>query len=341
MSIQKKLAEIIRDPVAWVNSPSFDNTKQKWGNKVKDFIFGICMAIIIVGVCYIILSPIFGIISSAIMTWEDAINPLVFLIPQNVTFDNISFAFKYMDYVPTLARTLGFAIGFALLQVAVCSMVGYGFARFKFTGSEVLFALVIITIVVPVHSYMVPTFLNFRFFLEPVTNLINSVFGTEMQWNLIYTRDSTVPWALILLTLTGVGIRSGLYIYIFRQFFRGLPKEIEEAAFIDGAGPFYTYIRVMMPNAVPAIVTVLLFAFVWHYNDTFYTARLMNDFESLAKALGHLNQLYSVGENDYNPLSIQMVVVSGVLLVVAPILIIYLFLQRYFVEGLERSGIVG
>jgi multiple sugar transport system permease protein len=170
---------------------------------------------------------------------------------------------------------------------------------------------------------MIPMFINFRFFLGTNINLIDT-------W-----------WALGLLTATGVGLRSGLYIYIFRQFFRGLPKEIEEAAFIDGAGPFYTYLRVMMPNAVPAIITVLLFAFVWHYNDTFYTSLLMPQVNFMSSRLMALGDTYRTAENVFSPLFVQMVVFAGVTLAIAPILTIYMFLQRYFVEGLERSGIVG
>jgi multiple sugar transport system permease protein len=308
---------------AWKNSPSFDNSIQKWTGKVKDLIVGICMAIIIIGVCYIILSPIFGIISRSVMTPEDAVNPLIFLIPQNLTMDNINHAIHYMSYWRSLAETLGFSVTFAFINVVICSMVGYGFARFKFPGSNALFAIVIVTIVVPVHSYMVPMIINFMFFLGLNINLLNT-------W-----------WALGILTATGVGLRSGLYIYIFRQFFRGLPKEIEEAAFIDGAGPFYTYARVMMPNAVSAIVTVALFAFVWHYNDTFYTATLMPQINFLSTQLMGLGISFRDGENVFSPLLIEMVVFAGVMLVVVPILTIYMFLQRYFVEGLERSGIVG
>ena len=320
---KSKIASVLRDPKTWVKSPAFENDVQKWSGRVKGLILGFCMAVVIVGVCYIILSPIFGIISRAIMHPDDLVNPLVFLIPRTFTMDNIRFALQYMVYWRTLAMTLGFAIGFSVLHVIVTSMVGYGFARFKFPGSGVLFAFVIVTIVVPVQSYMVPMFLNFRFFLGTNVSLLNSV------------------WALGLLTLTGVGLRSGLYIYIFRQFFRGLPKEIEEAAFIDGAGSFYTYVKVMMPNAVPAIVTVLLFSFVWHYNDTFYTGLLMSNINLMSTRLSALGLTFSTMEVVHSPSIIQMVVFAGVMLAILPILIIYMFLQRYFVEGLERSGIVG
>ena len=297
---------------------------QKWGNKLKNLFLNICVAIILVGVSYIILVPLIAVVSRSIMNPMDAANPLIYLIPSSPTLQNIRYAIEMMDYLRTLANTLVFSFGFAALHVFVASLVGYGFARFNFPGSGALFALVIITIVVPVQTYMVPMFLNFRFF-----------FGSS-DINLIGS-----PLSLGLLTMTGVGLRSGLYIYIFRQFFRGLPKEIEEAAFIDGAGSFGTYVRVMMPNATPAIVTVLLFAFVWHYNDTFYTALLMPGTRLLSVVLMGLGPGFAAAFDVRNPILVQMVVFAGVMLTIIPILTIYLFLQRYFVEGLERSGIVG
>jgi len=319
---------------SFTKSATFENSLQKWTGRVKNFIIGICLAVIIAGVCYIIVSPIIGVLSRSFMSSQDLANPLVFLIPQNFTLENMVYAIRHMDYVPTLITTLIYSLGFAVLHVFITSLVGYGFARFKFPGSGILFALVIVTIVVPVQTFMVPLFLNFRYFMgQPDWNLIGmaSIGGINLPWS----------WSILLLTVTGVGLRSGLYIYIFRQFFRGLPKEIEEAAFIDGAGTFYTYAKVMIPNAVPAIVTVFLFSFVWHYNDTFYTSLLMHGNRFMATMLGALPQTFNVHETVNNPLIVQLVVFAGVLLAIAPILTIYLILQRYFIEGLERSGIVG
>jgi multiple sugar transport system permease protein len=288
-----------------------------------NFLMGLGIALIVVGVCYIILAPLIGIISRASMSPSDVINPLVFLFPQEPTLFNIRTAFEFMDYLPTLGSSMVFSVSQALIHALICSLVGYGFARFKFPGSNIMFAFVIVSIVVPVQSYMIPMSLNFRFFMG-------------QDWNLLNTH-----WPITLLSLTGVGIRSGLYIYIFRQFFRGIPKELEEAAFIDGAGPMGTYMRIMIPNALPAIVTVFLFAFVWHYNDTYYLNMLMSGNGMLAARIGSLGFAYNASLEERNPVLVQMVVFGGVLLVIAPIMIIYLFLQRFFVEGLERSGIVG
>ena len=299
------------------------NSVQKYFGKLKHLILTICVSIIIVGVCYIIFVPVIGIISNSFMHISDLSNPLIFLIPENFTLDNISSAFAHMEYVRTLLVTLGFSLGFAFMHVVIASLVGYGFARFRFPGSAFLFGLVILSIVVPVQTYMVPMFMQFRFFMGGNINLLGSY------------------WTIGLLTLSGVGLRSGLYIYIFRQFFRGLPKEIEEAAFIDGAGTVNTYLKVMLPNSTPAIVTVLLFAFVWHYNDTFYTSLLVPGNRLMAVMLSMVGSVFQMVENIQDPTHIQLIVFSGVLLTIAPILIIYMILQRYFVEGLERSGIVG
>jgi multiple sugar transport system permease protein len=315
-------------------SSTFDNTVQKWTGRFKNLVIGICLAIIVTGVCYIILSPIIGIVARAFMSSVDLANPLIFLIPQNFTIDNVMYALQFMNYWNTLLTTLAFSLGFAVVHVIISSVVGYGFARFRFPGVNILFAFVIVSIVVPVQTYMVPMFLNFRFFMgQPDWNLIGpaTLFGISMPWS----------WSMLLISVTGVGLRSGLYIYIFRQFFRGLPKEIEEAAFIDGAGPLYTYAKVMIPNAVPAIITVFLFAFVWHYNDTFYSALLITGNRFMSTMLGALPGTFNVLTEYNNPLVTQLVVFAGVLLAIAPILIIYLILQRYFIEGLERSGIVG
>ncbi|MCL2204633.1 MAG: carbohydrate ABC transporter permease [Defluviitaleaceae bacterium] len=316
----------IVDMKKWMDSPTFKNTRQKWTGKTRDFILGIGIAIIVSGVCYIILAPVIGIVSRAFMSPEDIGNPLVFLFPQNPSLYNIANAFRFMNYWDALLRTMIFSISLALVHVVITSFVGYGFARFKFPGSGLLFGLVVVSIIVPVQTYMIPMQINFRFFL-----------GNE-SWSLL---DPTWPWAILALTLTGVGIRSGLYIFIFRQFFRGIPKEIEEAAFIDGTGPLGTYLRIMMPNAVPAVVTVFLFAFVWHYNDTYYAGMLMTGNTLMASRLNAVGWTYSDFHDMRNPVMMQMITFGGVLLAIAPIMIIYLFLQRYFVEGLERSGIVG
>ena len=119
----------------------------------------------------------------------------------------------------------------------------------------------ILTIVIPNDTLMLPLYTQFRNF--DIFGIIHLVTGHGI--NLLSTE---VP--MYIMTALGCGLRSGLYIYIFNQFFRGLPKEIEEAAVVDGAGSFYTYFRIMLVNAMPSVLTVSIFSLVWQYNDTFY-----------------------------------------------------------------------
>jgi len=302
----------------------------KLTREVKDLILGLFVAVILLGIVYTILAPVIGIFSLSFMSAEDVFNPTVFLIPLEPSFYNIRAAAFHMRYWSVLAYTLAYALGMALLHVLVASFVGYGFARYKFWGNSIIFGFVLFTIIIPAQAYMVPLFMTFRFF----------GFG-PFEWNLL---DSYAT--MIILTATGVGLRSGLFIYVFRQFFKGLPVEISEAAFIDGAGPMRTYATVMMPNAKPAIITVLLLALVWHYGDTFYSGMLLSSTTRFIHvAAAGVFTAYQTANNihahDAGIIAAQMVTYAGVVLVIAPILVIYAFLQRQFIEGIERSGIVG
>ena len=147
----------------------------------------------------------------------------------------------------------------------------------------------------------------------------------------------------IIASVFGVGIRSGLFIYIFRQFFKGMPKELEEAAYLDGCGPIATFFRIMLVNAGAAVLITFLISFVWYWNDYYTTSLYFNDIFSLNGALANLSAtLRSVGINSWvDPYSIVTQMQAGCLLVILPMLIIYIFLQRLFTEAIDKTGIVG
>ena len=318
-----KLSGVMQKAAVVKGRLTSDNTKymaMKWRRKSKDIVLGLCVAVILLGTSYIIITPILGVISNTFMDYEDLANPMIFLIPETFTLENVSIAFELMGYIPTLITTLIFAFGLALIHVFIGAMVGYGFARFRIPGKSILFALLIATIVMPTQSYILPMAVRFRDFFGM------NIIGTYIPW--------------ILITLTGVGLRSGLFIFIFRQFFRGLPREIEEAALIDGAGIFRTFTKVMLPNALPPIITVLLFAFVWHYNDTFYSSMLMPGNDLMAFSL-HQIEYIATFTMDVTFAFIRLLMYAGVFLAITPVLLIYFLLQRHFIEGIERSGIVG
>lgn len=305
----------------------------KMGRMIGSFFINLIKMIILIGISFIVVSPLIGILSNTFMSENDVYNPLVYLIPEEFTLGNLKIAIEQMSYVKSLIFTLVFCLGIMLIQACICALIGYGFARFNFRGNNILFAMVILTIVVPTQTLMVPMYTQFRYF-DPF-GLVKLITGKE-GINLMNTF-----WPMLLMTITGSGLRSGLYIYIYRQFFKGLPKEIEEAAWIDGAGPFYTFFHVMLPNAKSSMITVMLFAFVWQYNDTYFASLYMSNFNLLSLKVTTLAANVSQALKIQDTNILQVIVDSGILLVIVPLLIIYLFLQRQFMEGIERSGIVG
>lgn len=299
---------------------------------IKKFFLDVGRWILIVGISYIIIGPLITIISKSFMSVDDVYSPLVFIIPMDPTLENIKSALLNTEYFGTLFNTMTFVIILMILQIIVSAIVGYGFARYEFPFKNLLFGGVILTIVVPTHTIMVPLYTQFRYF--DVFGIMNLVTGSSVS--LIGGK-----WPIMIMTVFGNGLRTGLYIYIFRQFFRGLPKAIEEAALIDGAGVFRTFFKIMLPNATPSIVTVLLFSLVWQYNDTFYASLFMPNADLISLKLTTLaGYLSTIGEI-YDPNHVDLIVNAGVLFSILPVILIYIFLQRYFVEGIERSGIVG
>ncbi|MBZ4671125.1 MAG: transporter periplasmic subunit-2 [Oscillospiraceae bacterium] len=324
--------QLVQKAKTYTKSEDFKLSVKKSENKVKNFFLNLVIIIILIGTSFVILSPIIGLVSDSFMPLEDFYNPLIYLIPENPNAQNLITAFKQIDYPKSLAISLGFSVVIMLLQAFICSFVGYGFARFDFPGNKILFALVVLTIVVPVQTIMVPLYTQFRGF--DIFGIISLISGKPL--NLINT-----PYPLLLMTITGMGLRSGLFIYIFRQFFKGLPKELESAAFIDGAGTFYTYFFIMLPNAIPSIITVMLFALVWQYNDVFFSSLFMENMGFLSVKLTTLASKLSAQLQIRDPNQVKLIISSGVLLTILPLVVIYLFLQKYFMEGIERSGIVG
>ncbi len=298
--------------------------------KAKNWVWKIVRALLVTGFCFIILFPLFLRLSVAFRSKVDIYDPTVLWIPRHFTLENFRVAMESTDYFSTLLNTLLLAGGTTIVQLMACALAAYAFARLKYPGSSLVFGLVIFTIVVPPQTIMVPLYLTYRYFdgLGLVGLLTN-----RSSFNLIDTF-----WPFIISSATAMGLKNGLYIYIFRQFFRGIPKEIEEAALVDGAGVAKTFYRIMLPNAVPAVVTVLLFSFVWQWNDSYYVSLFLSKVKVLSTGL--MDMGVAVGAEP-DPVYQSMLLNTGVLLMMAPLLILYLFVQRYFVESVERTGLVG
>ncbi len=290
--------------------------------------------VILFGLSFVIIYPILQQISVAFRAPTDINNVSVVWIPETFSLENFRIAFQALDYWNALRNTLFISVVAMVLQVVSTSIVGYAFARFTFPLKNLLFALVLLTIIVPPATLAFPQFLYFR--------------QLGMLGN---------PSSIFLMSALGMGIKSGIFIFLFRQFFKSIPYELEEAAQVDGAGAFRIFYQVIMPNAKGAIITVALFAFVWQWNDSYFSGLFISgtnvDFPILAHRLttlvhglqGTLTSLgiwSLIGQNvTENPLFVSLILNTAGILVMAPLLIMYLFVQRLFVEGIERTGITG
>ena len=225
--------------------------------RLREIIWPFFRFFILFGLGFVILYPLIYMLSCAFRESSDMTDPTVMWITRHYTLDIIRETINAMDFGNTLLNTLKLNIGCSVVQVISCAITGYGFARFKFRGKSIMFGIVIMMILVPAQIISLPLYTQFRYFG------IKGIFSI----NLI---DSMA--CMYLPAATGNGIRSGLMILIFRQFFRGMPKELEDAAYLDGCGPFGTFLRVMMPNALSSLLTVFLFSVVFYWNDYYVSS---------------------------------------------------------------------
>lgn len=286
-------------------------------------ITGLCRFFIIFGLAFIILYPVIYMFSCSFRDSIDMNDPSVMWIPKHFTFDVIAETAEVMELPETLLNTFLLNIGCSVVQVMACAFTGYGFARFDFFGRKFFFGIVIMMIIVPPQIISLPLYSNFVHL-----GLINS------------------KLSMYLPALMGNGIRSGFMIFIFCQFFKGLPKEIEDSAYIDGCGRFRAFLSIMLPNAKSALLTVFLFSIVFYWNDYYISSLFFTDNQTVALMVKNLDsrlsvKLFNSSAVKASPREQIVWLEAGCLISVSPMLIMYTFLQRYFIEGIERSGIVG
>lgn len=317
--------------------------------KVADKLASFFRAVIIIGLSFVIIFPIFQQISLAFRHPTDIQNPLVVWIPEKWSVINFDIAFRLLDYFNSLWNNIRLSVVVMIGQVTCSALAGYALARLKFRGSNIIFIIIMATFIIPPHAVAVSRMLYFANF--DIFGIIKLITGSSKGVILSGNR-----FILYLMAFTGQGINSAIFVFLFRQFFRGLPIELEESAEIDGAGVFRTFWSIMLPNARGVMITVALFAFVWQWNDVYYTSLLglsTDKFPLLtmklantAERLPHFMLRYRLDqlvdpEIRGNSLFISLIANTSGFMMMLPLLIGYLFVQKQFVEGIERTGIVG
>jgi len=242
-----------------------------------------------------------------------------------------------------LLNTVLLAGSCALIQTFVCCLIAYGFAKFKFKFNSALFLLVVFTMVVPHSTLKLSMFMEFRYF--DILGIMNFFGGGVIDKIAIFENTSmnllNSYWPLWILSATGLAFKNGLYIFLLRQFFKGVPDELEESAYVDGAGVLRTFVQIILPLSVPMLITVFMFAFSWQWTDNFYTETfftttgptLMPDIVAIPTGLNVTGAAAS--------LFTAAITNTCGLLIILPLVLIYAFAQKYIVQGIERSGITG
>ena len=352
--------------VEFERTPLKERLKAKFLNMyfISGVIIKIFRFIFLLGIAYIVLYPFFTKITGSFMAPEDLVDVTVRLIPRNFTLDTYKAIWVENHYATAFLNTLGLSLMCALLQTFTCCLIAYGLAKYKFKGNGLIFLLVVFTMIVPHKTLYYALYTSFQKFdvfgiinflsggasvgIESIDNVLAkiNIFDAESsvkkiaqiaQNHSINLLNTRVPF--IILSVTGLGFKNGLYIFMLRQFFRGIPDSLEESAYIDGASNFRTFIQIVLPMSVPMLITVFLFSFCWQWTDNFYTELfftttktvLMPDIIAIPKSL----------KTDYAGQSMYYAAIRNTcgLCIIAPLIILYLFGQRYLVEGIERSGL--
>ena len=287
---------------------------------------------------YQLLYPVLYMISMSIREPSDMNDPSIIWVAKHFTLDNFADAIKTMNFWNAFRVSLTLCIVCGVLDVFSCAIAGYGFARFDFWGKKALFVLVIFTMVVPTQTLVLPLYMRWRY---ADFGGIVGLFNEQGFVNLIGTL-----WPLIIPAALAMGVRSGLYIFIYRQFFINLPVALEDAACIDGAGPYRTFFSIMLPNIKNAIITVFLFSFVWNWGEYYLSKQFLGSTDrsimvalsAIRRDLASLSSLAGT-QIGSNPEKVATRVMAGCLLTAAPMLIMFIFTQRFLADSIEYIGI--
>ncbi|WP_035769191.1 carbohydrate ABC transporter permease [Butyrivibrio sp. NC2002] len=293
--------------------------------------------ILLFGMCFMIIQPILNKISVSFMTEQDLYNPIVISIPEHFTTANYRLAAELISLKEAVFNSLIISLTIAALQIAMCTLVGYGFARFEFPFKKFWFACVLLVILIPPQTIASSLHLHFRYF--DILGIFKLITGETIN-----LRGSKLPYYLM--SAGCMGLKNGLYIYMIRQYFRNIPGDLEEAAYVDGCGTLKTFITIMLPQARPIITSCFLFAFVWQWTDGFYSRMFLGNtklvstgLSRIVDSLGAYIQRINGVKTTISVAYSNCILATGTLIIIVPLIIIYLFAQREFVESISSTGI--
>ncbi len=304
--------------------------------RIKEVAISVIRALLMFGLCFMIIQPMLTRFSMSLMDEKDLYDSTIILLPRNVTLNNYKIVADLTDLPISMINTLWISIVVSICQVVAATLVSYGFARFDFPLKKFWFACVVMLIIIPpqtIQTALYVTFSNFDLF-----GIFQATTGSPLN-----LRSSLLPY--IMMSLTCMGLKNGLFIYMLRQYFRSVPESLEEAAYVDGCGTLRTFVRIMLPDAVPTIASCFLFSFVWQWTDLFYTRNFLSGYNMysvrLSTMASRMGRYFSkdATQSVVVPNGRQLQLISiAVLICCIPLIILYFFTQRTFVESLAMTG---
>lgn len=332
---------------AMENRKTISRNKKSGGyllkSRLKKGTVSILRFLLLFGLCFMIIQPILSRISISLMSEKDLYDSTVVMLPRHPTLENYKIVFDLTSffrpdfpYLDSMLNTLWVSLAVSLLQIISCTLVGYGFARYSFPLKKLWFALVVAVIIIPPQTISIALYASFTNF--DIFGIFRATTGNTL--NLL---NSPLPY--MLMSITCMGLKDGLYIYMLRTYFQGIPKSLEEAAYVDGCSTMHTFLRIMLPDAVPTIASCFLFSFVWQWTDLFYTRNFFRTFNMYSTKLNtiaaQVNTYFSkdaVGTVQVAPARVQQLLNIGVLICIVPLIILYIFTQKTFVQSIAMSG---
>lgn len=283
--------------MAWIKSKRYQH-----------LVFNIIMYVLCTAGAILFILPFIWMISTSL---KDSTAVFTFppkWIPQPIQWSNYPDSWTLLPFTRFLINTCIITFSCIIGQAVSASLVAYGFARMEFKGNRVLFIILISTMMLPGQVTMIPSFLIFK----------------ALHWI-----NTFKP--LIVPAFFGGG---AFFIFLLRQFFLTIPRDLDEAATIDGCNKFDIFWRIMLPLSKPALATVVVFSFIGHWNDFMGPLIYLNSEQNYTLAVG-LNLFQGYHQTSYNLL------MAASLIVLMPVLIIFFLAQRYFIEGITLTGIKG
>jgi len=277
---------------------------------------------LLVSLAYIYLYPVLYMLTNSFMNMADIINVAVRWIPTTLNWENYRIVWTDINYPRALLDAIILAGVPALSATVSSAIVGYGFARYRMPLKKILMALMIMAFIIPPQVTMLPTFRMYS------------------NYDLLGSLRAFVYPAIL-----GQGLNGAIYILVFYSFFKMIPKSLEESAQLDGAGPLKIFTKIALPLAVPAIIIVFLFSFVWYYNETYLAGLFLSGSDMLTLPLRIeqyiINFISIYPEGSQARELFQAVRLAGYVLALLPLLVLYFFTQKHFVESIDRTGITG